>query len=447
MSKDKLKISGAAVESGSFQLRNRGFAMNYYNEFDHKAAMWLKELIKEGVIPDGVIDERSITDVRADDLRGFTQCHFFAGVGGWPLALKMAGIQEDFRCWTGSCPCQPFSNAGKRKGIKDERDLWPAFGKLIADAKPELVFGEQVANAIREGWIDRVHADLEAENYTCGEIVLGAHSVGAPHIRQRLYWGASRLALPKGCGYGEREHRDEVGAKPTANSRRKNEGMRFPNSADASASIGLAQDSASLGRRGRSNADSAGDNGQIQAQGLGDGCRLANNVSGRCGERRQLGRMDEIFRTKSDLTMPIAKSGSHSGLSDSDSPGQRELCRGESVSQELSSAECAGLPSFSPWSDFGLVLCRDTDKQGRHRVRRVPAESILLSVANGVSEDLDGMRYQSICEHPERAFPLCAKEAVPGRAMLLKGFGNAIVPELAAEFIKAFLMEVNSEQN
>jgi hypothetical protein len=101
------------------------------------------------------------------------------------------------------------------------------------------------------------------------------------------------------------------------------------------------------------------------------------------------------------------------------------------------------LESFSPWSDFGLVLCRDTDKQGRHRVRRVPAESLLLCVADGVPEDVDSLRYQSILEHPERAFPLCAKDAVPGRAMLLKGYGNAIVPELAAEFLRSFLMEVN----
>jgi hypothetical protein len=57
----------------------------YYNEIDSFAAAWLRELIKAGLIADGEVDERSIADVRPDDLRGFTQCHFFAGIGGWSV--------------------------------------------------------------------------------------------------------------------------------------------------------------------------------------------------------------------------------------------------------------------------------------------------------------------------------------------------------------------------
>ncbi len=81
----------------------------YYNEFDPAAEAWLRELIKAGEIAPGDVDTRSIEDVRPSDLRGYTQCHFFAGIGGWSLALRMAGWPDDRPVWTGSCPCQPFT--------------------------------------------------------------------------------------------------------------------------------------------------------------------------------------------------------------------------------------------------------------------------------------------------------------------------------------------------
>lgn len=172
----------------------------YYNEHDPFAAAWLRELIKAGHIAPGIVDERSIEDVRSEDLVGFTQCHFFAGIGGWSYALRLAGWPDDKPVWTGSCPCQPFSAAGKGEGAADERHLWPAFFHLISQCKPNVVFGEQVEAAINHGWLDLVQADLEGEGYAVGVVGLPAASVGAPHIRSRLWFVADRDASRRGAG-------------------------------------------------------------------------------------------------------------------------------------------------------------------------------------------------------------------------------------------------------
>lgn len=162
----------------------------YYNDVDAKACAWLAQLANDGHISNGVVHCGSIKDIQPEQLRGYLRAHFFAGIGGWDYALKLAGFPDDRAVWTGSCPCQPFSSAGKRQGQADERHLWPDWFRLIRECRPDTIFGEQVESAIGHGWLDGVFADLEAEGYTCGAVVLGAHSVGAPHIRQRLWWVA-----------------------------------------------------------------------------------------------------------------------------------------------------------------------------------------------------------------------------------------------------------------
>lgn len=160
----------------------------YYNEHDPFAAAWLRELIKAGQIAPGIVDERSIEDVPAKELFQYTQCHFFAGIGVWSYALRQAGWPDDRPIWTGSCPCQPFSAAGKGAGFDDERHLWPAFHWLIDQCRPVTVVGEQVASKDGLDWIDLVLSDLEGSDYSTGAIDTCAAGVGAPHIRQRLYW-------------------------------------------------------------------------------------------------------------------------------------------------------------------------------------------------------------------------------------------------------------------
>ncbi|MCH6205250.1 DNA cytosine methyltransferase [Brucella ciceri] len=186
----------------------------YYNEFDPKAAAWLRELIKAGHIAPGDVDERSIVDIRPSDLIGYTQCHFFAGIGVWSYALRRAGWPDDRPVWTGSCPCQPFSAAGKGAGFTDERHLWPHFHWLIENCRPPVVFGEQVASKDGLGWLDLVQADLEGSGYASGAVDTCAAGFGAPHIRQRLYWVAhsDKSGSQGRCGVPERTAERAVGS-------------------------------------------------------------------------------------------------------------------------------------------------------------------------------------------------------------------------------------------
>ena len=166
--------------------------MIIYNDIDPSAEEWLRQLIHLQAIPPGVVDSRSIKELTPDDVRHYTQAHFFCGIGGWPYAATLAGWPVDKPLWTGSCPCQPFSVAGKGAGFADERDLWPDFFRLIHGGRPPVVVGEQVAQRAGYGWLDRVRADLASEDYACRGVDIPACAVDAPHIRSRLYWVAVR---------------------------------------------------------------------------------------------------------------------------------------------------------------------------------------------------------------------------------------------------------------
>ena len=157
----------------------------WYNENDAYAAGWLRNLISERLIADGDVDTRSIVDVRSADLAGFDQCHFFAGIGGWSLALRRAGWPDARSVWTGSCPCQPFSLRGKQAGYADPRHLWPTWARLIGERRPAMIFGEQLATAPR--WLRLVRGDLEALGYAVGSLPIEAACAGAEQLRDR-YW-------------------------------------------------------------------------------------------------------------------------------------------------------------------------------------------------------------------------------------------------------------------
>ncbi|WP_340584052.1 DNA cytosine methyltransferase [Brucella pseudintermedia] len=246
----------------------------YYNEFDPKAAAWLRELIKAGHIAPGDVDERSIVDIRPSDLIGYTQCHFFAGIGVWSYALRRAGWPDDRPVWTGSCPCQPFSAAGKGAGFTDERHLWPHFHWLIENCRPPVVFGEQVASKDGLGWLDLVQADLEGSGYASGAVDTCAAGFGAPHIRQRLWWVA--YAHSRGGQSGVELRQSDYGFN-----------------GGATGGLAHANDKGSQGRRGmpERTAECA-----VGSSGLADGLADANRqhgYDGGCGSSHDCGQRSE----------------------------------------------------------------------------------------------------------------------------------------------------------
>jgi DNA (cytosine-5)-methyltransferase 1 len=335
-----------------------GVRGTYYNEFDPNAAAWLRELIKRGLIAPGEVDERSISDVTPDDLSGFVQHHFFAGIGGWSLALRLAGWPDDRPVWTGSCPCQPFSSAGKGAGFADERHLWPHWNWLIEKCHPATVFGEQVASKDGLGWFDLVSADLEGQGYAVGASDMCAAGFGAPHIRQRLWF----VGLADASNDGRHQGRQCIPSIECDGSMRNGP------------VIGLA-DTDDTGPQGRIGMLERTDQRAIGSVGMVG--RLADTE---CLERGTVGVLG--------LREIQGAQGSGSATEFARSGGDRIT---------------GTAPIDSPWRDADWLYCRD----GKWRA----VEPDTFPLAHGVSD----------------------------RVVRLRGYGNAIVPQVAAEWIKAVM--------
>ena len=382
---------------------------SYYNEFDPKAAAWLRELIKAGLIPGGDVDERSITEVQPDDLKGYVQCHFFAGIAGWPYALQLAGWPPDRPVWTGSCPCQPFSTAGKGKGTDDERHLWPVFGNLIKECRPPICFGEQVAGKAGAAWFAIVQADMEREDYACGVVVFPACGVGAPHQRQRQYWFAEDAE-------GKRECTDESGQDS-----RNRKGLEY--TTDIGCVGSSRSDKESLNARWAKEPNDNGDSseGRPSASSMEDsGQGRARNNTGTFGEqgRHTVDGRPECLRQGHGKTLPDGSDtdGTIDSLADTTNDGHStgDGLREEAEPSEQTGAQCLGestrscndsnpCPTNGHWREADWLFCRD----GKWR----PVEPSLKPLVNGA---------------PERV----------GR---LRGYGNAIVAQQAQAFIESYM--------
>jgi DNA (cytosine-5)-methyltransferase 1 len=354
----------------------------YYNEIDEKAAAWLRELIKARLIADGEVDTRSIVDVRPGDLRGFRQCHFFAGIGGWSYALRLAGWPDDRPVWTGSCPCQPFSSAGKGRGTEDARHLWPQFRRLIRKRRPSVVFGEQVASKAGRVWLSAVFADAEALAYRAAGADLCAAGVGAPHIRQRLYFVLADLHPTR---RGARRTSEAGNGRDTA--RLELAGLR---------AVGELADSLPAGRA---------EGWAIARRGSVAGGGSVGELAESDYDGRKRGSIHLLAGQSRSASTDTARNSEAGELAYSDMRQRKQSARGWAGSGEAqgwrSFGEFAGSSDASFWSECDWIPCRD----GKAR----PVEPGSFPLAHGIS----------------------------ARVGRLRGYGNAIVPQVAAAFIAA----------
>lgn len=421
--------------------------VSYYNEIDPYAAQWLRNLIANKLIADGDVDERSIRDVAAADLHGYTQCHFFAGIGVWSYALRLAGWPDDRPVWTGSCPCQPFSAAGKGAGFADDRHLWPEFYRLIAECRPPVVFGEQVASKDGLGWLDTVLTNLEATGYAAGAADLCAAGVGAPHIRQRLWFVGERLDDTAGARHDRALAGAEGQARNEARLRLSGEGRGLDGLADTERGerrpislCGLRQVDGSEGSRaaaefagsrddgGLADTDSTGSQpGQRHDQaarhghpvaaegsdgGLADACNDGpqGRVLGGAHEERQtldgsVGRdgADRGLEHASSLGRERGQAPAPGHDDDGSAPGGAEGQHGAGLAGPHRLHQDGARPTDGHWRAADWLFCRD----GKWR----PVEPGTFPLAHGA----------------------------PARVGRLRAYGNAIVPQVAAEVIGAYL--------
>jgi DNA (cytosine-5)-methyltransferase 1 len=403
-----------------------------YNEIDDFAADWLENLIRAGEIAPGRVERRSILDLTPDDILPFKQFHAFAGIGLWSAALRGAGIRDDEPVWTGSCPCQPFSAAGKGGGFDDERHLWPAFHWLIAQCRPCGVLGEQVASKDGLAWLDLVQSDLEGTGYAAGAVDICSAGFGAPHIRQRLYW----LALDNAADPRRDDARQHDGG-PSLLAPRFVEPSDADELADTDEQV---QSRRGIQRPGQGDGASDGTTRQ-RSEGLCAVGQLADADSA-----RSQGRPLSAERAGERAAGPV---GLGSGLADADGwhtqdrSIQRSWQHGfEPQDDSVVRSEHRGIghnagpeldrpgPVNGFWRNSDWLYCRD----GKWR----PVEAGTQPLAHGLPRGMGNLspELRRLAELAELSQQSLAG-AKAHRIGSLRGYGNAINYEQAVEFVRA----------
>ena len=463
-----------------------------YNEVDNFAADWLENLIRAGHIAPGRVERRSIVDLTPDDLAGYRQVHLFAGIGIWSASLRDAGQRDDAPWWTASCPCPPFSAAGKKKScpvcggtnpvphvgrtgyfvccvcghdwLADDRHLWPEVWRLTRDCRPAKLAGEQVASPDGQVWLSSVRASLEILGYgvgasdlcapgvqvPAGETTIGRETIewirgailacpdpqlaadlrdyaewferevgiGAPHIRQRLFWMANTDSRQRdGIAGGEGSERDG-----TAPGRQQSDG-EF----ECRSKAGCLAD-ANGRNAGTEGLQRSGQYGQ-QPQ---DGCAVRMGISDSGGRPSR-----EFAATPLGHGHSAIAASDVGELADSESNRRREERQnaGRFVAGDRAQGRTAGFMSSGATDILGHA--DNAGSQGRIERRNGRDERPARSAGMAFFSDADWI----LCTDGQArtvevgTFPLAHGE--PARVGKLRAYGNQIFRPLTTQFIFA----------
>jgi DNA (cytosine-5)-methyltransferase 1 len=320
---------------------------------------------------------------------------------------------------TGGFPCQPFSVAGKRRGAEDDRAIWPEMLRVIRESGPRWLIGENVAGIVTME-LDNIISDLEVLGYTAWPLVIPACAVDAKHRRDRVWIVAH---AERGGQSGSREPVRSVHQK--ANRNRTND----------------------CGEAGQQNS------GQLESSVL----RMVDGLPERldsCGVDKEKERhtvmgygTPKTTRRKEELpamrkadgakTLPEQLGGS-SVLSTEEV--LRPALHGKTLHQGEGDSGRAAQASGEVSRD-GVRRVQDDEESGGASSGREPGEQRDGKPNDAVwfvSHEMALEERQAYCQWPEEdAGTPRINHGIPNRAHRLRGLGNAIVPQVAEEIIRA----------
>jgi DNA (cytosine-5)-methyltransferase 1 len=372
----------------------------------------------------------------------------FSGIGGFDLASEWMGWENVFHCewnefgkkvlhhyWpnaesfdditktdftkyantidilTGGFPCQPYSQAGQRKGKEDERHLWPEMLRAIQEIKPKYIVGENVFGLLN--WnggmvFDEVHSDLESAGYEVQAVVIPAAAVNAPHGRDRVWFVATNPQFKSEGRDGGTNNETE------RNIRRGNEGDVFgtlrsdgitTNPKECGCRGGMCERCADGERKLLSDEQRRSEMGcEVKGHsGIGD---VANTDSIRLQHTEETRNIQEGTRTaqseRSESTKPIKTNGSYGNVADT---------HGIGFQRKGGSTELEG-------RRFGF----NNPQNNKTTWDNFPTQSPICGGDDGLPTELDGITFSK------------------WRNESIKAYGNAIVPQVAYEIFKAIKM-------
>ena len=380
----------------------------------------------------------------------FRHVDLCSGIGGFALGFQWAGLSEpvlfcDIEAWSRrvlakhwpdvpiaddvkelasdparlvpdcdilSCgyPCQPFSQAGVRRGEEDDRHIWPEIFTIIEAKRPRWVVCENVAGHLSLG-LNTVLSDLaDKAGYEVQTFCLGAVALNAPHRRQRIWIIAA--------------HADSESQSDVTGHGEEGQWLGY------ACHVGHA-DGGDCSRHNK-----ATDQGWRQ-QGLATGCEdVADTASGRSQEHGHGGAEDAVQRGKAlaDASCELSHRGRQSG------PSRRgqHTDSGQDVADADSSGEGRGLPSLAgadaekdrPKIEHQdqAIRFRDSGQDGAKCGNERPATAVSKPQSE-LGRMVDGL--PTWLDEP-RDIPRVAT-GVKQRAARLKGLGNAIVPQIAMQ--------------